>query len=714
MEDKEITGEEYKTLEKRNQMRHRQFRTHKEKAEAFEKRMENVKKNLMSNLNNMVYGNEMIDSSVYKHLSELVDLSKKSKEDNKSDDKETESDSFKKFADKWIEQAAKVREAQIMERNFISDEELRSELNKMNDTITNVTNHDKTNEPFGIREDKLMRRSEAKKAVSDYYDKIVDKDETNDEESNESYVKDFIKDWKDKIEEFRNEHPEISAEWCDKTEKLRLKDIKIDDGGIDVDLSEDCKIKFTFNLPDEIENCGLEYKPLEPSVFCNGVSKDETFKSNEEFNNTEQGGGNEHDDKPYWHYEPSSELVETLSDEEMDTEEPELACNNCDDEGLPVNNKYQIIYYDKMKKVFGDSGPTVYRIKALRDIGSDVKKGDLGGYIESEKNLSIDGDCWVYDNACVFEDARVLKNAKVKDESIIAGHAIITDNAITEQESCILGYTMIGGNVRTSFMFRIYSPTVFLGNSILKGHEDYLLFKPEHRIINALISYCIPSDTWTCYYRYELVVFNSTEDFISHIKENWSRFIKDEEDYLYTCIEMAKKCKELYNMNKEKQEILPYSKVILGGNNRIELDEVKFSGTVEELYKLIINKDHKFLLDSFEINYVKDQIMDVYNLVVLNTDNGETTNLHVSGKTLIHFYRYGDKLEAITAEELYLEDFGTNEIQLKTLRGFDDITIINVIKINNYYTQRMFEIRGLNLDNRLFQTFNGQEPLFTI
>ena len=887
----------------------------------------------------------------YKTLSEWVDLSKKSKDDNKSDYKETESDSFKKLADKWIEQAAKVREARIMERNFINDEELRTELNKMNDTITNVTNHDKTNEPFGIREDKLMRRSEAKKAVSDYYDKIVDKDEANDEESNESYVKDFIKDWKDKIEEFENKHPKISAEWCDKTENLRLKDIKIADGGESVDLSDDCKIKFTFNLPDDLEKCGLEYKPLEPSVFCNGVGEDETFKSNKEFNNTEQGGGNKHDDKPYWYYEPSSELVETLSDEEIDTEEPEPASNNCDDEGLPVNNKYQILYYDK-KQVFEEDGPTVYRIKALRDIGSDVKKGDLGGYIESEKNLSIDGDCWVYDNACVFEDARVLKNAKVKDESIIAGHAIITDNAITEQESCIFGYTMIGGNVRTTFMFRIYSPTVFLGNSILKGHEDYLLFKPEHRIINALISYCIPSDTWTCYYRYELVVFNSTEDFISHIKENWSRFIKDEEDYLYTCIEMAKKCKErynidkkkkevvkpkenstevkfshidketknkkyevlydkkekplgeygatlyrikalrdigsdvkkgdlggfvegehnlsatddcwiydnscvlgdafigdkarvkdnstvfgdsyilgnsivekkstifgsvtlqdnvkvtngttisicgtfggdsviggkndfllfkhddseniidlitycipsdtwtyqgknftlwvntedfvkcinvtpnefeynknyllscvemakknkeLYNMNKEKQEIHSRdNKMIFGGNNRIELDEVKFSGTVEELYKHIINKDDKFLLDSFEINYVKDQIMDVYNLVVLNTDNGETTNLHVSGKTLIHFYRYGEKLEAITAEELYLEDYGMNEIQLKTLSGFDDITIINVIKINNYYTQRMFEIRGLNLDNRLFQTFNGQEPLFTI
>ena len=34
------------------------------------------------------------------------------------------------------------------------------------------------------------------------------------------------------------------------------------------------------------------------------------------------------------------------------------------------------------------------QIRALRDFGA-VKAGDLGGWIESEKNLSQGGDCWV-------------------------------------------------------------------------------------------------------------------------------------------------------------------------------------------------------------------------------------------------------------------------------------------------------------------------------
>lgn len=51
-------------------------------------------------------------------------------------------------------------------------------------------------------------------------------------------------------------------------------------------------------------------------------------------------------------------------------------------------------------------GVTLFRIKATVDIDRfGVKKGDLGGFIEKEDNLS--GNAWVYDNARVSGDARV-------------------------------------------------------------------------------------------------------------------------------------------------------------------------------------------------------------------------------------------------------------------------------------------------------------------
>lgn len=40
----------------------------------------------------------------------------------------------------------------------------------------------------------------------------------------------------------------------------------------------------------------------------------------------------------------------------------------------------------------------LYRIRALTDF-SDVKAGDIGGWVESVTNLSQHGNSWVYDDA---------------------------------------------------------------------------------------------------------------------------------------------------------------------------------------------------------------------------------------------------------------------------------------------------------------------------
>lgn len=53
-----------------------------------------------------------------------------------------------------------------------------------------------------------------------------------------------------------------------------------------------------------------------------------------------------------------------------------------------MSKKYELVKSSKiiLKNVI------LYRIKALRDIPNIVKAGELGGYIESEKNLSHDGN----------------------------------------------------------------------------------------------------------------------------------------------------------------------------------------------------------------------------------------------------------------------------------------------------------------------------------
>ena len=54
----------------------------------------------------------------------------------------------------------------------------------------------------------------------------------------------------------------------------------------------------------------------------------------------------------------------------------------------------------------------LFRVKALIDFG-DVKAGNVGGYVASERNLSQAGSCWVYGNARVYDNARVSGNARV-------------------------------------------------------------------------------------------------------------------------------------------------------------------------------------------------------------------------------------------------------------------------------------------------------------
>jgi hypothetical protein len=51
------------------------------------------------------------------------------------------------------------------------------------------------------------------------------------------------------------------------------------------------------------------------------------------------------------------------------------------------------------------NGQTARRIKALVDIGDDVKSGDIGGYIEKPENLSQEGNAWVFGNAKVSGNA---------------------------------------------------------------------------------------------------------------------------------------------------------------------------------------------------------------------------------------------------------------------------------------------------------------------
>lgn len=114
-----------------------------------------------------------------------------------------------------------------------------------------------------------------------------------------------------------------------------------------------------------------------------------------------------------------------------------------------MNTKYRLIFED-YKKICGKK---LYRIEALKDFG-DIKAGDLGGYIESEDNLSHDGNAWTYGNACVCDNAWVRDNAYVEGDALVGGNACVGGNARVYgnarvgDNACVGGDALVGGNAR--------------------------------------------------------------------------------------------------------------------------------------------------------------------------------------------------------------------------------------------------------------------------
>ncbi len=88
-----------------------------------------------------------------------------------------------------------------------------------------------------------------------------------------------------------------------------------------------------------------------------------------------------------------------------------------------MNKKFKLT--SEEKEVWGIK---LYRIEAISSFGS-VSKGDKGGFVEKEENVSQEGDAWVYGNAQVFGDARVYGNAQVYGDAWVYGNARVYGDA---------------------------------------------------------------------------------------------------------------------------------------------------------------------------------------------------------------------------------------------------------------------------------------------
>ena len=130
------------------------------------------------------------------------------------------------------------------------------------------------------------------------------------------------------------------------------------------------------------------------------------------------------------------------------------------------NKKYRLLDRDTIVL----AGRKLYRIQALRDVCYSVKEGKVGGYVESEANLSHEGRCWLYHDACAYEDARV------EEDATLWGHATLRGKAKLIEGAALWGKAIVQGEAKVGGRSRILDQVVIGGKAVVKGrvslHDD--------------------------------------------------------------------------------------------------------------------------------------------------------------------------------------------------------------------------------------------------
>lgn len=122
-------------------------------------------------------------------------------------------------------------------------------------------------------------------------------------------------------------------------------------------------------------------------------------------------------------------------------------------------------------------GSTLHRIRALRGFGT-IPKGELGGFVASEANLSHRGTCWVHDDACVSfsasveDDAQIMDCARVSNRARISGDAIVSESAWITDDARVERYARVFGDARVSGVATIKDYASVYGEAMVEGYAN--------------------------------------------------------------------------------------------------------------------------------------------------------------------------------------------------------------------------------------------------
>src|SRR5574344_1779925 len=125
------------------------------------------------------------------------------------------------------------------------------------------------------------------------------------------------------------------------------------------------------------------------------------------------------------------------------------------------NNKFELT-----EETIQCNGHTLHRIKALKDFGS-VHKGDIGGFVEKKTNLSQKGNCWIFNDAKVVDNAIICGEAQVFDYAKIYGNAKVYENAQLYRSAKVYGNARVFGNAEVYNYGEIFDDARIYGKAVV-------------------------------------------------------------------------------------------------------------------------------------------------------------------------------------------------------------------------------------------------------
>lgn len=150
--------------------------------------------------------------------------------------------------------------------------------------------------------------------------------------------------------------------------------------------------------------------------------------------------------------------------------------------------KYEFTNETKEVRISHLETVTLHRIRAVIPLPiCGVEEGEEGGWIETEENLSHDGNAWVYNDAMVFGDAMVFDDASVYQNAKVFGNASVHDwgkvhgNAKVFDDAEICGYASVFGNAIIGGNAKVYGDAEVFGNAEVCGDAE--IFRRGHIVV---------------------------------------------------------------------------------------------------------------------------------------------------------------------------------------------------------------------------------------